>query len=188
MTVVALPDISVALNFSADALMWVNLIYLMSFVSFSLPFAKIISQYGIKKCTKISIILLFISIIVSFLAVNEYMFLLSRLLQGLTSASLAISIYVIIVEEFQEHELGSALGMVSSAGYVGMLLAPSFMGFVIYFTDWRFAFLILIPILLVLLYLLKNVTNEWKGEKKPIDNKGSFFYIIIMALFAYGLT
>ena len=149
----------------------------MSFVSFSLPFAKIISQYGIKKSTKLSIILLFISIMVSFLSVNEYMFLLSRLLQGLTSAALAISIYVIIVEEFQEHEMGSALGMVSSAGYVGMLMAPSFMGFVIYFADWKFAFLILIPILIVLLYLLNNVTKEWAGEKKPIDNKG--FYILL---------
>ncbi len=125
---------------------------------------------------------------VSFLSVNEYMFLLSRLLQGLTSAALAISIYVIIVEEFQEHEMGSALGMVSSAGYVGMLMAPSFMGFVIYFADWKFAFLILIPILIVLLYLLNNVTKEWAGEKKPIDNKGSFLYIVIMALFAYGFT
>ncbi|WP_405305170.1 MFS transporter [Methanobrevibacter sp.] len=188
MTVVALPDIAVALNFSAEGLLWVNLIYLMSFVSFSLPFAKIISQYGIKKSTKLSIILLFISIALSFLAVNEYMFLLSRLLQGLTSAALAISIYVIIVEEFQENEMGSALGMVSSAGYVGMLMAPSFMGFVIYFADWKFAFLILIPILLVLLYLLNNVSKEWAGEKKPIDNKSSFFYIVIMALFAYGLT
>ena len=77
MTVVALPDIAIALNFSAEGLLWVNLIYLMSFVSFSLPFAKIISQYGIKKSTKLSIILLFISIMVSFLSVNEYMFLLS---------------------------------------------------------------------------------------------------------------
>lgn len=50
------------------------------------------------------------------------------------------------------------------------------------------SFLILIPILLVLLYLLNNVSKEWVGEKKPIDNKGSFFYIVIMALFAYGLT
>ena len=49
MTVVALPKISSNLNFSAEMLMWVNLIYLMSFVAFSLPFAKIISQYGVKK-------------------------------------------------------------------------------------------------------------------------------------------
>ena len=188
MTVVALPDISVTLNFSAEGVMWVNLIYLMSFVAFSLPFAKIISQYGIKKCTKVSILLLFISSIISFLSVNEYMFLLSRLLQGITSATLAITIYVIIVEEFEENEMGSALGMVSSAGYVGMLMAPSFMGFVIYLADWKTAFLLLIPILLILLFLLNKVKKEWTSEKKPIDNINSLLYVVTMALFSYGLT
>lgn len=41
MTVIALPDIAVELNFSAEALLWVNIIYLMSFVAFSLPLKRI---------------------------------------------------------------------------------------------------------------------------------------------------
>lgn len=188
MTIVALPNISESLNFSADIIMWVNLIYLMSFVAFSLPFAKVISQYGIKKCTKISLILLFVSGLLSFLSVNQYMFLLSRLMQGLTSASLAISIYVMIVEEFSESALGTALSMVSSAGYIGMLMAPSFMGFMIYIANWRYAFLILIPILGILLYILHNIEHEWSSEKKPIDNIGSVIYVVAMILFSYGIT
>lgn len=51
------------------------------------------------------------------------MFLLSRLIQDFTSASLAVSLYVMVVEEFEDSEIGSALGIVSSAGYVGMLIA-----------------------------------------------------------------
>lgn len=188
MTVVALPRISETLIFSAEILMWVNLVYLMSFVAFSIPFAKIISQYGIKRCTKVSLILLLVSVIVSVLSINEYMFLLSRLLQGLTSAALAISIYVMIVEEFSAGALGTALGMVSSAGYVGMLMAPSFMGFMLYIANWRLAFLILIPILIILLYLLHNVKKEWTTEKKSIDNFGSLIYIVAMIIFSYGIT
>ena len=157
MTVVALPEISSKLNFSAEILLWVNLIYLMSFVAFSLPFAKIISQYGVKKCTKASLFLLFVSIIISVFSMNATMFLLSRLIQGFTSASLAVSLYVMAVEEFEESEIGSALGIISSAGYVGMLIAPSFMGLVVYLSDWRLAFLILIPIIAVLLILLNKV-------------------------------
>ena len=188
MTVVALPRISGTLDFSADTIMWINLIYLMSFVAFSVPFAKIISQYGIKRCTKLSLILLFVSVLLSFLSVNVYMLLLSRLLQGITSASLAISIYVMIVEEFTEHELGTALGIVASAGYVGMLIAPSFMGSIIHIANWRFAFLVLIPIIFILLYLLHNIEKEWHTEKKPIDNIGSIIYIFAMILFTYGIT
>lgn len=188
MTVIALPEITIDLNFTAEVIMWVNLIYLISFVAFSIPFAKIISQYGIKKSTKISIIALFISILISVFSVNGYMFLLSRMIQGFTSASLAISIYVMIVEEFSDHELGTALGMVSSAGYLGILIAPSFMGFIMLILNWKLGFLILVPILLVLLYLLNKVEGEWTSEKKPIDNIGSLIYILLMALFTYGVT
>ena len=42
MTVIALPGIAIELNFSAEAILWVNIIYMMSFVAFSLPFANII--------------------------------------------------------------------------------------------------------------------------------------------------
>ena len=188
MTVVALPEISSNLNFSAETLMWVNLIYLMSFVAFSLPFAKIISQYGVKKCTKASLILLFVSIFITIFSMNDIMFLISRLFQGFTSASLAISLYVMIVEEFEDSEIGSALGIVSSAGYLGMLIAPSFMGFVIYLFDWKLSFWILIPIIAIQLILLNKVDYEWISEKRPIDNKGSLLYILMMILFTYGIT
>lgn len=188
MTVVALPKISSNLNFSAEMLMWVNLIYLMSFVAFSLPFAKIISQYGVKKCTKTILYLLFISILLSVLSINDWMFLLSRLIQGFTSASLAISLYVMIVEEFEDSAIGSALGIVSSAGYVGMLIAPSFMGFVSYISNWKLGFLVLIPIIAILLIFINKIDYEWTTEKRPVDNIGSLIYVIIMILFTYGMT
>ena len=75
MTVIALPDIANELNFSAEAILWVNIIYLMSFVAFSLPFAKIVSQYGVKKSTKVSLLLLFFSILISVFSINDIMFL-----------------------------------------------------------------------------------------------------------------
>ena len=188
MTVVALPKISSNLNFSAETLLWVNLIYLMSFVAFSLPFAKIISQYGVKKCTKLSLYLLLISIILSVLSMNYIMFLISRLIQGFTSASLAISLYVMIVEEFEDSEIGSSLGIVASAGYVGMLIAPSFMGIVVSLANWKLGFLILIPIIAILLIMINKIDDEWTTEKRPVDKKGSLIYILIMIILTYGLT
>ena len=188
MTVVALPKISSNLKFSAETLLWVNLIYLMSFVAFSLPFAKIISQYGVKKCTKLSLYLLLISIILSVLSMNYIMFLISRLIQGFTSASLAISLYVMIVEEFEDSEIGSSLGIVASAGYVGMLIAPSFMGIVVSLANWKLGFLILIPIIAILLIMINKIEDEWTTEKRPVDKKGSLIYILIMIILTYGIT
>ena len=188
MTVIALPDIAAELNFSAEALLWVNIIYMMSFVAFSLPFAKIISQYGVKKSTKISLLLLFFSILISVFSINDIMFLLSRLMQGFSAAILAISLYVIIVEEFEDSEIGSALGIVSSTGYIGLLIAPVVMGVAIFVFDWKWAFLMVLPIIAILLVLLNGIDYEWASERKPVDNKGSLSYIVMMCLFTYGMT
>ena len=179
MTVIALPDIAADLNFSAEAILWVNIIYLMSFVAFSLPFAKIISQYGVKKSTKISLLLLFFSILISVFSINDIMFLLSRLMQGFSAAILAISLYVIVVEEFEDSEIGSALGVVSSSGYMGLAIVA---------LDWKWAFLMVLPILVILLILLNGIDYEWATEKKHVDNKGSLIYVVMMCLFTYGMT
>ena len=188
MTVIALPDIAIELNFSAEALLWVNIIYMMSFVAFSLPFAKIISQYGVKKSTKISLLLLFVSILISLFSINDMMFLLSRLMQGFSAAILAISLYVIIVEEFEDSEIGSALGVVSSAGYIGLLIAPVVMGFAIVLFDWKWAFVMVLPIIVILMILLNRIDYEWTTEKKHVDNIGSLIYVVMMCLFTYGMT
>ena len=188
MTVIALPDIAIELNFSAEALLWVNIIYMMSFVAFSLPFAKIISQYGVKKSTKISLLLLFFSILISVFSINDIMFLLSRLMQGFSAAILAISLYVIIVEEFEDSEIGSALGVVSSAGYIGLLIAPVVMGFAIVLFDWKWAFVMVLPIIVILMILLNRIDYEWATEKKHVDNIGSLIYVVMMCLFTYGMT
>lgn len=188
MTIVSLPSVSGDLNFAAEIIMWVNLVYFCSLVATCIPFARIISQYGVMKSTKISLLGLLISVIISVCAINSYMLLFSRFIQGLTSASLSISLYVMIVEELKEKELGSALGVVGSAGFIGVLAAPSFMGFMIYLLSWRFAFLILVPILCILLYMVINIKKECCSEKKPIDNIGSLLYVVTMVLFTYGIT
>lgn len=84
MTVVALPDIIIDLNFTADTIMWVNLIYLCVFVAFCIPFSKVISRYGVKKCLNFSIAALLISVAITVFSFNEYMLLLSRFIQGIT--------------------------------------------------------------------------------------------------------
>ena len=188
MTIVALPQILIDFNFSSDTIMWVNLIYLCALVAVCLPFAKIISQYGVKRCIAVSVIGLLISVAISVLSINQFMLLFARLIQGFTSASLSISLYVMIAEGLPENEMGSALGIVGSAGYVGMLIAPSFMGLMISVANWRFAFLILIPILMLILFLLSKIKTEWISEKTEIDKIGSLLYIVGMVLFTYGIT
>ena len=126
-------------------------------MAFCIPFAKVIDQYGVKKCTMIGMAGLLISIILSVISFDQRIFLLSRMIQGLTSAVLSTSIYMMIVNEFEGSQVGSA-------GYVGMLLAPSFMGFMMYLLDWKSAFLILVPIVIFEIFILRRIKTDWFGE------------------------
>ena len=74
-------------------------------------------------------------------------FFLSRFIQGISTAALYISLYIMLVEGLSDEDLVVGLGIVSASGYLGMLIAPSFMGFIILFSNWKSAFLLLIPIL-----------------------------------------
>ena len=69
-----------------------------------------------------------------------------------------------------------------------MLIAPSIMGFIMHIGDWRHAFLILIPIITVILFLLKKIKTEEHKQKDSIDKTGSLMYIIGMMLFTYSIT
>ena len=189
MTVVALPNMLIDLNLTADSIIWVNLIYLAVFVAFALPFTNLISQIGVKKSISFSIIILLISIIITVFSINDYMLFLSRFIQGISTAALSISLYIMLVEGLSDEDLGVGLGIVSASGYFGMLIAPSFMGFIILFSNWRSAFLLLIPILITLLIALQIIKKEWIIEKgNDINYVGSLLYIAIMFLFTLGLT
>ena len=188
MATVILPEISMELNVGTDLQLWINIIYLCALIATAIPLSKVISQYGIKKSVKVSCILLLISLITCAACFDFYMLLFARLLQGLACASLAIGIYMMLVEELEDEELGVALGITASAGYIGLMMAPSITSFITYFTNWRMAFIILLPLFVVQLILLQMVKPEWTTEKKPIDNIGSLIYMLMMVLFTIGLT
>ena len=115
MTVVALPNMLIDLNLTADSIIWVNLIYLAVFVAFALPFTNFISQIGVKKSISLSIIILLISIIITVFSINDYMLFLSRFIQGISTAALSISLYIMLVEGLSDEDLGVGLGIVSAS-------------------------------------------------------------------------
>lgn len=188
MATVIIPEMAMEMTVSTDLQLYVNIIYLCSLVATSIPLAKVISQYGVKKSVKISCYLLIISLLLCGFSFNFYIILIARLIQGICCASLGISIYMMLVEELEDEELGTALGLVGSCGYVGLMLAPSITGFVAYLSNWRMAFLILIPLFIFQLILLYGIKSEWTQEKRPIDNIGSLLYMLMMVLFTIGLT
>lgn len=115
------------------------------------------------------------------------LFLFSRVIPGISVAILLISIYMFVVNQISEDNVGSALGIVGSMGYVGMTSAPTISGFIVYYLSWRLLFVLLVIVFVIELLLLFKLEGDWKSDSKQII-RGSFFYILLMVLFVVGLT
>nr|WP_295723196.1 MFS transporter [uncultured Methanobrevibacter sp.] len=127
---VLLPDISVDLDVPVETLNWITLIFLIAIIAITIPASKNIKRFDLKKSIRILIFLLIVGLVLSAITPNMEVFLFSRLIQGASIALLPTIDLVIIVLAMPKEDVGKALGIVGSAGYVGMTIAPSVTGFV----------------------------------------------------------
>lgn len=185
---VAIPLISNDLNLTIELANWITIAYMVALIAVSIPASRVISQYGVKKFTIYSIILLIIGLMMSALSFDIYFLLFSRIIQGIAVSILLITIYVFVVNQISEENVGSALGIVGSCGYIGMTSAPTISGFVVYYLSWRILFVLIVLVFVIELLLLFRYDGEFKSESKPINIASSFTYILLMSLFMIGLT
>lgn len=185
MLTITLKEIQHDLCMSITELNLLSIVYYIIMISISIPLSKFISNYGIKRCLKINLVILAMGIVLSGLSVNSIMIIASRIIQGFSFAGLAVSLYVMVVKQIPNDNLGPVLGMVSSAGYLAMTSAPAIAGVIVSFLNWRFLFYISAVLCLVPIFMLGKVKNEWM-DKKTINYKSSILYMFYMVLLAIG--
>ena len=117
---VALPLMSNDLNLTIELANWISISYMVALIAVSIPLSRVISQYGVKRFTLVGVIVLSIGLLMSAIAPIIYFLLCSRVIQGISVAILLISIYMFVVNQISEDNVGSALGIVGSMGYIGM--------------------------------------------------------------------
>ena len=185
---VLLPAISSELTISVELLNWITIIFLMTLLAFSIPLSQNVGYVGVKLYMQIGSIGLIAGLLLNSISGNIELFFVSRIIQGLAIAILNVCVYMIIILGVPKNKVGYALGLVSSAGYVGMLISPTFSGMISYFLNWRYVFILLVFIFIFLFILMQLVKDEWKPEKKAIDLKGSIIFISFTCLLVYGLS
>lgn len=120
---------------------------------------------------------------------RHYMLMFSRFLQGIATAVINSSMYVIVTLQLPSDKLGSALGIMGSCGYVGLCLSNTVSGFIVYYFGWRTIFIVLIPVYVATLLILVKLDKEWYIDGIEIsDHIGSILYVMFMILFLYGIT
>lgn len=189
MVTVALPTISNDLNLTVEMVNAIILVFLITSVALMLPLGKYAAKYGIGTFLKYSIVLMIAGLLLSAFSTDVNTLLFSRILQGIATAIINGSIYVVITLQLPSDKLGRALGIIGSCGYVGLCLSNTVSGIVVYYLSWRMVFLTLIPIYIISILILVKVNKNWRPEDvAQIDHPGSIVYVLFMGLFLYGIV
>lgn len=187
---VALPQLAGEFGLNNIMQNWVINIFLFTVAIVAVPFGKFSGMYGIKKSYNIGLVLFLIGSVLSALAFSTESLLIFRAFQGIGAAILYNTVTSLVSVAVPEEIRGKALGIMVSAVYIGLAVAPFIGGILTDYIGWRAIFYFSIPFIIVtLLISLAKVKDEWKMyENESFDYKGSILYGISIFLLIYGFT
>lgn len=160
---VALPVLSPALRLSYSEALWVQAAYLLAISVFLIPLGRLADRYGRMRFYLIGIGLFGVFSLACSLATNGVLLIIARSLQGLGAAFTATTSPALVTEAFPPSQRGRGIGMNASAGFLGLMAGPPLGGVIVTHTDWRWIFLINVPISIITLangWLLMRAENR----------------------------
>ena len=187
---IALPDISKEFNAHVIDLSWVTLAILVTSSIFLIPFGRLADIIGLKKMIVYGVILYITTNAITALSDSVTMLIVMRAIQGISAAMIVGNTIALISSTFPAGERGKALGITSSAVYIGLACGPLISGFLTDQFGWRSIFLINVPAGLIILFLIFwNIKGEWRGSNgESLDLIGTALFGIAIVALMYGFS
>jgi EmrB/QacA subfamily drug resistance transporter len=145
----ALPSIGRDLGVSIESSRWVVQVYLLVTAVLLLPAGRVGDLLGHGRVYLLGFALFGLMSIVCGLAPSFPVLLAGRVLQGLGAALLVAVAPALLTSSFPPQQRGRALGVMSTATYVGLTVSPPLTGLILSAFDWRFTFFLMAPMAVV---------------------------------------
>lgn len=142
----ALPSIGRDLGVSIESSRWVVQAFLLVNAVLLLPAGRLGDLLGHRWVYLIGFALFGATSILCGLAESFPVLVIGRALQGLGAAMLIAVAPALLTTSFPPEKRGRALGVMSTATYVGLTISPPLTGVIISALDWRWAFYLMAPI------------------------------------------
>lgn len=186
---IALPSIGKEFAMNTVLLNWVVLSFMLSIAVFILPFGRLADIFGRKRLLLYGMSVYTVASILCGISFNTGMLFASRVLQGISSAIISVTIVSMLSSVYFQGERGRALGINVAATYIGLSSGPFLGGFLTKYLGWRSIFFLVVPIGIIIIIILLNLSQDWaeaKGEE--FDYKGSVIYGVGLFGVVYGLS
>jgi EmrB/QacA subfamily drug resistance transporter len=187
---VALPNIQKDFHVDTMMLTWVPTSFLLSCSIFLLPLGKLADLVGRKLVFVIGISIFTVSSLSCALSPNIWMFLGSRVFQGLGTSMIFGTSMAMLATVYPPGERGKVIGINVAVVYVALSSGPFIGGILTEYFSWRGLFGAVIPLGLATVFVsFRRLNWVWRytGEEK-FDFLGSFLYGLSTLSIMMGLS
>jgi len=171
--IVALPKIQNELSLSDAGRSWVITAYVLTFGGLMLLGGRLGDTIGRKRTFIVGVALFTISSVLCAVAWDEATMVVARLLQGVGSAIASPTGLALVATTFPKGPARNA----ATAVFAAMTAIGSVMGLVVggalTEVSWRLAFMVNVPIGLVMIYLARTALRETNRERMKLDATGA---------------
>ena len=187
---IALPAIGRDFTLGAVEMSWVSMGFLLSSAVFLVPLGKLADIRGRKLVFLLGNVIITLGSLLCALSPSGGWLIGSRIFQGIGSSMVFGTGMAIITSVYPSGERGKAIGISTTAVYVGLSLAPFLGGILTQYLGWQSLFYVTIPFGILIIWMtLQFVKDEWadaRGEK--FDLPGSLIYLVSMSSFMFGFS
>ena len=187
---VALPSIRTSLGFSEASLVWVVNAYLLTFGGFLLLGGRLADLYGQRKLFLLGTVGFTIASLACGIAPDQTTLVVARALQGVAGAVVSAVVLALIMSLFPEgpqrvRAMGYFGFIMAGGGSLGVLLG----GLIVNLLDWRWIFLVNLPVgaaVMALSFRLLPAGGGHAGQR--LDIAGAVTVTAALMLAVYGIV
>ena len=187
-TNVALPQIQVRLGATALDAQWIVESYALFLSALILVGGSLGDHYGRRRIFTLGIIIFTLASVWCGLSTSPEMLIAARAVQGVGGALLVPGSLAIISASFDGEDRGKAIGTWAGLSGVTTALGPILGGFLVENVSWRAAFLINVPLaIVVLLIAYRHVPESRDPDARKLDIPGAALATLGLGGVVYGL-
>lgn len=186
--IVALPKIQDQLSLSDAGRSWVITAYVLTFGGLMLLGGRLGDTIGRKRTFIVGVALFTIASVLCGVAWDEATLVIARLLQGVGAAIASPTGLALVATTFPKGPARNA----ATAVFAAMTGVGSVMGLVVggalTEVSWRLAFLVNVPIGLLMIYLARNTLRETHRERMKLDAAGALLATVGCTAAVFGFS
>jgi MFS family permease len=187
---VALPTVGAGLDFADADLQWIATAFALCAAGFTLLFGRVGDYVGRRWLFLIGMSALGAASLLGGLAVDPAVLLTARVLQGLATAAVTPAALSLLTTAFAEGPLrAKALGLNSVMMSTGFTAGAILGGVLTDLLGWRFAFLVNVPVALLVLAVAPTVLTDTAARvRSRLDVPGSVLVTTGLLALVFGAT